>query len=60
MSAAVVVASQVMGRDRPTVTTERSVPFQEYSQLAMSVHSKASRIRLLLLDVDGVLTTARW
>ena len=23
----------------------------------MSVHSKASRIRLLLLDVDGVLTT---
>ena len=43
--------------DLSPVTTERPVPIQDNQSIDMSVQAKASRIRLLLFDVDGVLTT---
>jgi 3-deoxy-D-manno-octulosonate 8-phosphate phosphatase (KDO 8-P phosphatase) len=47
----------VFDLDLPPVTTERPVPIQDNQSIDMSVQAKASRIRLLLFDVDGVLTT---
>jgi 3-deoxy-D-manno-octulosonate 8-phosphate phosphatase (KDO 8-P phosphatase) len=47
----------VFDLDLPPVTTERPVPIQDNQSTDMSVQAKASRIRLLLFDVDGVLTT---